>query len=135
MNAIERNSAWGRIEGWRRQEGLTLLGFLLVVVLIAVIALVGMRLFPIYSEYYNVVGSMESLKNQPGIGAKSPDEVKELFFRRLYVNYVESVERKNVLVSRDGGLHIRVKYEVRRPLVGNLDVVASFDKTVQLSGS
>lgn len=118
------------------QRGLSLLGFLLVLALVAVIALIGMRLFPIYSEYYSVVGAMENLKNQPGIEQKSPPEIKELFFRRLYVNYVESVEQKNVLVRRGNrGMEIRVKYEVRRPMVGNLDIVASFDKTVQLSGS
>lgn len=119
----------------RPQRGLSLLGFLVVLAIVAVIALIGMRLFPIYSEYYNVVGAMESLDKQPGISTKSPPEIKDLFFRRLYVNYVESVEPKNVLVSRSGGLHIRVKYEVRRPMVGNLDIVASFDKTVQLEGS
>lgn len=117
------------------QKGLTLLGFIIVVVVVGMFALVGMRLFPIYSEYYNVVGAMENLKNQPEIATKSPSQIKELFFRRLYVNYVESVERKNVLVSRTGGLHIRVKYEVRRPMVGNLDVVASFDKKVPLTES
>lgn len=117
------------------QKGLTLLGFIIVVVVVGMFALVGMRLFPIYSEYYNVVGAMENLKNQPEISTKSPSQIKELFFRRLYVNYVESVERKNVLVSRTGGLHIRVKYEVRRPMVGNLDVVASFDKKVPLTES
>lgn len=118
------------------QRGLSLLGFVFVLALVAVIALIGMRLFPIYSEYYNVVGAMENLKNQPGIERKAPPEIKELFFRRLYVNYVESVEQKNVLVRRgNSGMEIRVKYEVRRPMVGNLDVVASFDKTVQLSGS
>lgn len=117
------------------QEGLTLLGFAIVVVVVGIFALVGMRLFPIYSEYYNVVGAMENLSNQPGIATKSPSQIKELFFRKLYVNYVESVDQKNVLVSRTGGLHIRVKYEVRRPMVGNLDVVASFDKKVMLTGS
>lgn len=117
------------------QQGLTLLGFIIVIVVVGVFALIAMRLFPIYSEYYNVVGAMENLKNQPEIATKSPPEIKKLFFRRLYVNYVESVEPKNVLVSRTGGLHIRVKYEVRRPMVGNLDVVASFDKKVPLTGS
>lgn len=117
------------------QRGLTLLGFIAVLVIVAIFALVGMRLFPIYSEYYNVVGAMESLKKDVQIDTKAPSEIKQLFFRRLYVNYVESVKPKNVLVSRSGGLHIRVKYEVRRPMVGNLDVVASFDKTVQLTGS
>lgn len=117
------------------QEGLTLLGFIIVVVVVGIFALVGMRLFPIYSEYYNVVGAMENLKNQPEITTKSPSQIKELFFRKLYVNYVENVEPKNVLVSRTGGLHIRVKYEVRRPMVGNLDVVASFDKKVPLTES
>lgn len=117
------------------QEGLTLLGFAIVVVVVGIFTLVGIRLFPIYSEYYNVVGAMENLKNQPEISQKSPPQIKDLFFRKLYVNYVESVEKKNVLVSRTGGLHIRVKYEVRRPMIGNLDVVASFDKKVMLTES
>lgn len=117
------------------QEGLTLLGFVIVIVVVGIFTLVGIRLFPIYSEYYNVAGAMENLKNQPEIAQKSPSKIKEIFFRKLYVNYVENVERKNVLVSRTGGLHIRVKYEVRRPMVGNLDVVASFDKKVMLTES
>lgn len=131
----ESNAKTGTMPMVRREHGLSLIGFLVVILVVGIFALVGMRLFPIYSEYYNVVSSMESLKNQPGISTKSPDEIKELFFRRLYVNYVESVDRQNVLVSRSGGLHIRVKYEVRRPMMGNLDIVATFDKTVQLSGS
>lgn len=117
------------------QEGLTLLGFVIVIVVVGIFTLIGIRLFPIYSEYYNVVGAMENLKNQPEIAQKSPPQIKDLFFRKLYVNYVESVEKKNVLVSRTGGLHIRVKYEVRRPMIGNLDVVASFDKKVMLTES
>lgn len=117
------------------QEGLTLLGFAIVVLVVGIFTLVGIRLFPIYSEYYNVVGAMENLKNQPEIAQKSPPQIKDLFFRKLYVNYVENVEKKNVLVSRTGGLHIRVKYEVRRPMIGNLDVVASFDKKVMLTES
>lgn len=120
----------------KRQNGLSLVGFLGILLLLTICVLIGMRLFPMYSEYYSVVGSMKSLQQEPGIAKKAPDTIKELFFRRLYVNYVDSVKRKNVLVGRgQKGLFIRVKYEVRRPMVGNLDVVASFDKTVQLGGS
>nr|NIM69685.1 DUF4845 domain-containing protein [Xanthomonadales bacterium]NIN59079.1 DUF4845 domain-containing protein [Xanthomonadales bacterium]NIN74390.1 DUF4845 domain-containing protein [Xanthomonadales bacterium]NIO12462.1 DUF4845 domain-containing protein [Xanthomonadales bacterium]NIP11472.1 DUF4845 domain-containing protein [Xanthomonadales bacterium] len=40
---------------------------------------------------------------------------------------------KDIQVVRKGGKQLRVAYEVRRPLIGNLDVVASFDRMTRLS--
>lgn len=119
----------------KQQHGLSLLGFICILLLVVVLVIFGIKVVPVYTEYYSVVQAMESLNHQANIAEKSPGEIKSLFFRRLYVNYVDSVEPRNVLVSRSNGLHIRVKYEVRKPLVANLDIVAEFDKTVPLTGT
>ena len=64
-----------------------------------------------------------------------PSKIQDLFFRRLYINYSENVKPENVKIERiDGGWNMKVNYEVRRPLVGNLDVVGKFDHTVDLTG-
>ena len=76
---------------------------------------------------------MKQVQNQPGIGTKSPKEIRDNLFNRLYVSYVKSVTRDKVKILRKGGLKLQVKYEVREPIMGNLDVVVSFDKTVRLS--
>ena len=112
----------------RKQGGLSLLGFLVVLAVVGFAAYVGMKLFPMYQEYYAVRSAMKGLANEPGVADMDPAKIQDLFFRRLYINYSENVKPENVKIERiDGGWNMKVNYEVRRPLVGNLDVVGVFD--------
>ena len=118
----------------RKQSGLSLVGFLEVLAVVGFAAYVGMKLFPMYQEYYSVQSAMKGLANEPGVADMDPAKVQDLFFRRLYINYSENVKPQNVKFERmEGGWKMRVNYEVRRPLVGNLDVVGKFDKTQDLT--
>ena len=118
----------------RKQSGLSLVGFLVVLAVVGFAAYVGMKLFPMYQEYYSVRSAMKGLANEPGVADMDPAKVQDLFFRRLYINYSENVKPQNVKFERtEGGWKMRVNYEVRRPLVGNLDVVGKFDKTQDLT--
>lgn len=118
----------------KHQSGLTLISFLIVLAVVGFAAFVGMKLFPMYQEYYSVRSSMKGLENEPGVGDMDPSRIQDLFFRRLYINYSENVKPKNVKFERmDGGWLMKVNYEVRRPLVGNLDVVGRFDATQELT--
>ncbi|MGS1079680.1 DUF4845 domain-containing protein [Pseudoxanthomonas beigongshangi] len=119
---------------YKRQGGITLISFLIVLGVVGFAAFVGMKLFPMYQEYYSVKSSMKGLESEPGIGDMDPSKIQDLFFRRLYINYSENVKPNNVKFERtDGGWLMRVNYEVRRPLVGNLDVVGRFDTTQELT--
>ena len=118
----------------RKQSGLSLVGFLVVLAVVGFAAYVGMKLFPMYQEYYSVQSAMKGLANEPGVADMDPAKVQDLFFRRLYINYSENVKPQNVKFERmEGGWKMRVNYEVRRPLVGNLDVVGNFDTTQNLT--
>ena len=117
-----------------KQSGLSLVGFLVVLAVVGFAAYVGMKLFPMYQEYYSVQSAMKGLANEPGVADMDPAKVQDLFFRRLYINYSENVKPQNVKFERmEGGWKMRVNYEVRRPLVGNLDVVGRFDSTQELT--
>ena len=116
------------------QRGITLLGFIIVLAVVGLFAYVGMKLFPMYSEYYSVRSAMKGLAAEPGIGTQDPARIQDLFFRRLYINYSENVKKEHVKLRRvDNGWEMQVQYEVRRPLVGNLDVVGKFDSTQMLT--
>lgn len=118
----------------RKQGGLSLVGFLVVLAVVGFAAYIGMKLFPMYQEYYSVQSAMKGLAAEPGVADMDPAKVEDLFFRRLYINYSENVKPQNVKFERiDGGWKMMVNYEVRRPLVGNLDVVGKFDKTQDLT--
>lgn len=118
----------------RKQGGLSLVGFLVVLAVVGFAAYIGMKLFPMYQEYYSVRTAMKSLASEPGVADMDPSRVQDLFFRRLYINYSENVKPQNVKFERtDGGWRMKVKYEVRKPLVGNLDVVGRFDTAQELT--
>lgn len=118
----------------RKERGMTLLGFVIVLAVVGFFAYVAMRLFPMYQEYYSVRSAMKGLAAEPGIGTQDPARIQDLFFRRLYINYSENVKKEHVKLRRvDNGWEMDVEYEVRRPLVGNLDVVGKFQSTQMLT--
>lgn len=118
------------------QRGMTLTSFLVVLAVVGFFLYIGMKLFPMYQEYYAVRSAMKSLAAEPSVGTMAPAQIQDLFFRRLYINYSDNVKPANVkFARRDGGWTLTVNYEVRRPLVGNLDVVGKFESTQDLTRS
>lgn len=123
-----------KLQTSHRQGGMTLMSFLVVLAVVGFAAYIGMKLFPMYQEYYSVRTAAKGLANEPGVGDMDPAKIESLFFKRLYINYSENVKAENVKIERmDNGWKMKVNYEVRRPLVGNLDVVGVFDITQNLT--
>lgn len=119
----------------RKQNGITLMSFLIVLVIVGFFAVIGMKLFPMYSEYYSLRGTMDDLAAQPNSVNMTPAQIYKDLERRFNIAYVESVKREHIKVVRAGrGAQLSISYEVRRPMFGNLDVVGKFDYTVELGG-
>ena len=117
----------------RKQSGMTLIGFVIVLGVVGLFAYVGMKLFPMYSEFYAVKQALKGLQSEPGIADQDPGKIQDLFFRRLYISYAEDVKPENVKIERkEGGWAMSVSYEVRKPLIYNLDVVGKFDASEDL---
>ena len=118
----------------RTQGGMTLIGFVIVLGVIGFFAYIAMRLVPMYSEYYAVKQALKGLEAEPGIANRDPAKIQDLFFRRLYISYAENVKPANVEIERvESGWEMHVAYEVRKPLVGNLDVVGKFEASEDLT--
>ncbi|WP_134980271.1 DUF4845 domain-containing protein [Xanthomonas axonopodis] len=118
----------------RKQSGMTLTSFVVVLAVVGFALYIGMKLFPMYQEYYAVRTSMKGLANEAGSADMDPSKLQEMFFKRLDINASESVKRENVKFERiEGGWRMKVNYEVRRELVGNLDVVGKFDMAQDLT--
>ncbi|MCL1634006.1 DUF4845 domain-containing protein [Luteimonas sp. SX5] len=118
----------------RTQSGITLIGFLVVLAVAGFFAYVGMKLFPMYQEFYSVKTALKGLSNEPGIAMQDPAKIQDLFFRRLYINYSDNVKPENVKLSRgDRGWKMEVDYEVRKPMIYNIDVVGKFNAVQELT--
>ena len=118
-----------------RQSGISLIGFLIILIVLGFFAFLFMKLYPAYYEYYNVVGAMEAIKREPAAARWSPAEILTSLDKRMYINYVDEkfVNKRSFTIKRAGtGYTLSVHYERREPLIYNLDYVATFDLTVQL---
>lgn len=118
----------------RKQSGITLIGFVVVLGLVGVGIYLGMKLVPMYMEYYAVKQALSGMAEEQGIADNSPVKISDLFFRRLYVSYSENVKPSDVKIKRiDRGWQVDVNYEVRKPMIANLDVIGKFSATKQLT--
>lgn len=118
-----------------RQKGITLMSFVVVLVVVGFFALMAMKLFPMYNEYNSLKGVMNEFAAQPNSASLTPAQIQADLARRFNIAYVESVKKEHIKVVRGGrNSQLNIAYEVRVPLLGNLDVVGKFDNTVDLTG-
>ena len=119
----------------RNQQGMTLLGFLMVLVIVAFFAFLVMRLFPVYSEFYAVNRALKALTLETGLA--SQDAIRRSLDRKLYISYAKNFAAKDAKITKapEGGWNVRAYYEVRGDLLYNLDFVATFDTAVVVSNT
>jgi len=118
----------------RKNNGLTLIGFLIVLVIVLFFAYAGMRVVPMYLEYHALVNAMDKLKNDPAAKSMPPYKIKDSIQRSLWVSYASNnITKEDIRISKKSdGVNVRVAYEVREDFLGNIDIIASFDRTVVL---
>ncbi len=126
-----------KIQALGKQRGITLLGFIMVLAVVGVFAFVGFKLFPVYAEYYSAVSDLKASCREPDAPNASLQEMRTKLDRRFNISYVSSIDTiKNVKLIKTGDLRsININYEVRAPLIYNLDFVAKFDVTEPMRGS
>lgn len=117
-----------------KQSGMSMIGLLIGMCFFGFLIYTGMRLGPIYTEYYSVVKAMKIVANKPGAANKSAAELKEELAKGFWASYVDEkrVTKKNIKVLRSRGKQLQVKYDVQEPFIGNLDFLIHFNKTLPL---
>ena len=118
----------------RKQRGLTLMGFGLVLVLVVFFSYAAMRVVPLYLEYQALISAMNTLVADPRGRKMTSRQIKNKLINSLWVNYAtDNIQRKHMkLTNKKEGLQVRVAYEVRKDFVGNIDLILSFERAVIL---
>lgn len=117
-----------------RQRGISLVSGLLLVVIVAFAVLVAVRLFPIYFDYLTISSVFNDVRDQAR--GESPAAIRDTLERRFEVNEVNVVSIHDVTIKPErNGTAVSVHYEQRVPFIGNLSLVATFDKAVEVPDS
>jgi hypothetical protein len=120
----------------RAQQGITLLGFAVVLCVVGFFAYAAMKLIPAYSEYFGVVKSMKSLQTEAGIENMPIDQIRAKLSIQFDLQYVDEkdVPLSNVtLLTENGQRSLHVAYDRDIPFIYNVDLLVHFEKTVDLS--
>ena len=120
-----------------KQRGITLIGFAILLIVLGFFAYAAMKLVPVYSEYMGVVKSMNLLKAEPGIGDKPIEEIRGMLNVKFDTQYVDdtAIPPQNIQLRKQGGAtSLRIFYDRRLSFIYNVDLLVSFDKTVDLTG-
>lgn len=116
-----------------RQKGMTMIGWLIVLALIGFFTLLVLRLGPIYLQNYEVKSHLKGLHQEPLITQKSNAEIRKLLTRRFEIDNIDTVIKPNMIQidSGEGRIKIRIQYEVRTKILGNVDALVSFDDSTE----
>ena len=113
----------------RTQSGLSMVGFLITLTLAIFFLFCGMKIVPMYIEYYSVKEALKDIANTTESTPATKDQIRTMFAKHLEMSYANYVKTLNVLrFESDGqnGKTMVVDYERREPLFFNLDVVGKF---------
>lgn len=125
----------------QKQNGMTFLGFLVVVALVCFFALVALKLFPLYNESFTVTQSLKTVANQSEAAKMNERELQKAFMRAVEINDIDRFNERNInefLSANKVGEKPRemyMYYEARTKLFGNLDIVYVYDKTFELGNN
>ncbi|MFW5450801.1 MAG: DUF4845 domain-containing protein [Methylophagaceae bacterium] len=120
----------------QKQRGMTLIGWVLVLGIIAFFATVVMRLLPMYQEYYGVLQIMDGMEIEITNNKLTKKQVMTLLEKRFDTGYIFSVKRDNIeLLRGKNNVHVSkivIDYEVRKPFMAQIDLVGHFHTEVDV---
>ena len=109
----------------KKQSGVSLSGLLMTSVILAIVALFGMKVIPSVIEYFQIVKTVKSIsadtKNQ------SVADVRRAYDRYAAIDNISSVRAQDLEVTKEGNdLVISFAYERRIPLFSNASLLLDF---------
>jgi hypothetical protein len=116
------------------QRGVTFIGWLLLLIPVAIVVYAGIRVTPAYLNFMNVSKALSQVAAQAkGGSVASAVEIKTSIEKNFDVQAIEHPSPKDIDVHRDGEqLQITADYEDVAPLFGNISLLLQFHKQVEV---
>lgn len=119
----------------RNQRGVTMIGWIFLLIPMAITLYAAIRVAPEYMNYYKVVTAMkETATRLKSDEALSPQSIRNALGKQFNTGYVNEPTPKDIDVTRgEAGWEMTADYEKTVPLFGNLYLLMSFKKTVPIN--
>lgn len=109
-----------------KQRGMTLSGLLIGAFVVAVVALVGMKMVPEYIEHRAIASAVKKVASEAGPEA-TVGQIRAAFDRQANVDYITSITGADLDITKERGvIVVSYAYEKRIPLVANVSLLLDF---------
>lgn len=112
------------------QKGMSLFGWLMLLVVVGFLASTVFKMLPHYLDYMSFEKIIGGVEKEASRDIRSIDGFYAHVANGMMINNIRDTNPKDILeVSIEGDEFIaHLKYEKRETMIGNLDLVARFDK-------
>jgi hypothetical protein len=119
----------------RKQRGVTMIGWIFLLVPVGLVLYAGIRVGPEYLNYYKVVTAMkktaEQLKTEETL---TPQAIHSSLEKRFDTGYIDEPTAADILVAKgEKGWTMTADYEKAVPMFGNLHLLMVFKSTVAIN--
>ena len=114
----------------RKQRGVTMIGWIFLLIPVAVVLYAGIRVGPEYLNYYKVLTAMkETAKQLKSDEALTPTVIRAALEKRFDTGYIDEPDVKDIVITKgDAGWEMTAEYEKTVPMFGNLYLLVDFNK-------
>jgi hypothetical protein len=111
-----------------RQKGLTLSGMILVSILVIVVLLIGMKVVPVYVEYFSIQKNFRAMAEDPSLASAPRTELVRAWSARATVDNITALKTTDIVFERQGGqLVVSADYSVKVPIYGHVNFCFDFN--------
>ncbi len=109
-----------------KQAGITLVGLVIILFLLALAVAFGFKITPAWVEYFGVKKAVSSMAANGDL-TKTPPEIRNAFDRHAEVGYIAAITGKDLELTKTGnGYDVSFSYRKEVPVVANMSVVFDF---------
>jgi hypothetical protein len=114
----------------RSQQGLSILGWLVVLAVVAFFASTAFKVLPHYLDYMSMEKIITSVETDKAADVRTVGEFYNHVSKGMQVNNIRDLNMRDALQVKveNNEFLVHLKYEKREPLIENLDLVVNFDK-------
>lgn len=112
----------------KMQTGLALITLILWSIVLALLAIVGMKVVPSVIEYNNILGAVKKIGADPGTRTASVTEIRKAYERQMAIDDFKSVGPQDLEITKEGGeVIISFSYSQKINLFKNISLLIDYE--------
>ena len=125
---------WFGSQNSETQRGMTVIGMLLLLIVIAFVVLIAMKVVPMYVQYFSIKSTIESIRKEPQLAQMSTQDIQNAIQKRFDIGYVDNITARDLKIRNENrGRVLDLEYQDERALFYGLSIVLKVSESIPLN--